>query len=58
MPNTTERIICPLCGLECPHRERGEVNKTNLWICHYCPFIGFEYFSKKDIENLLLKNNE
>ncbi len=40
---------CPLC-------EKGNLKyhfaKVHYWICEDCPFIGFEFYTKKDITNL------
>lgn len=42
-------IECPLC------KEPIEVKCKNLsyfWICDSCPFVGFEYFGIKNINDL------
>lgn len=45
-------IICPLCGVTVIHQKHGAIIKTHIWSCRECPFIGFEYYSKKDTDNL------
>ncbi len=47
-------IICPLCGEKATYKKIGDLamNQVNAWICTECPFVGFEYYSNKDIEKL------
>lgn len=46
IPSTTK---CPLC-------KKGQLKylfaKVHAWICEECPFVGFEYYSNKEIINL------
>lgn len=44
-----EGIVCPLCENLIEHKERGE---THYWICDECAFVGFEFNTKKDLENI------
>jgi len=42
-------VLCPLC------REGGlkyHFADVHYWVCEVCPFIGFEFYEKKDIINL------
>jgi ribosomal protein L37AE/L43A len=55
--NEEKKTTCPLCGSELNYRIE---NKTHLWSCSMCPFMGLEVYSVDDIEELknsFLKHN-
>ena len=47
--NKNNNIKCPLCEEKILYRK---VKDTHTWICSNCPFISFEYYSKKNINQL------
>lgn len=48
------KAICPLCEEKLFHIEKAhaKANSTHIYKCEACPFIGFEYYNKKDLEAL------
>lgn len=45
-----ENIKCPLCENLIQYQR---VNlETHAWICEECPFVGFEYYSPDDSNNM------
>jgi uncharacterized Zn finger protein len=53
----SEKINCPLCGEEIKHSITKD-KKTHLWICKICPFVGFEYYTDKDIKRIRERLNK
>jgi C4-type Zn-finger protein len=55
-----EIIQCPLCSenIYC-EAMYGNIleNKefTYAWICQHCPFVSFEFYKNKDIDNLIAR---
>ena len=47
----SEIIKCPLCGEPIKHKT-DKTKKTHLWVCKQCPFVGFEFYTNKDVERL------
>jgi len=44
-----KHMTCPLCRYGFLIYENSNVH---MWVCDMCPFIGFEFYGRKDIENL------
>lgn len=52
--NTFKSMVCPMCEEgHLKHKKTGVKEKaTHVYTCLNCPFVGFEYINKKDIDNL------
>lgn len=42
-------VICPLCNGKLDYKL---ANGTHLWLCKECPFVGFEFYSTQNIDEL------
>lgn len=54
-----EHLKCPMCKHKIMPAFFGDSKKvTHYWPCPECPFIGFEYYTDQDIENLIKAMNQ
>ena len=45
-------IFCPLCSSKIRHKK---FKSTHMWICKECPFVGFEFYEYKNLQDLYKK---
>lgn len=43
------KIKCPLCGSDAPHKE---INKVHVWMCNDCPFTALEFHTSNNLKKL------
>lgn len=44
----TEHIKCPLCEATAVYKGK----ELHYWVCEACPFVAFEYYDKRDTDEL------
>ncbi len=57
MEKKNHKMLCPMCSTELTWQPtnptyKSDEDTTHVYVCPECPFVGFEYLSKKNTDEL------